>query len=516
MRRKSQIAIVVSIGIIGIRLIAIDQPFIGDWSWRQGDVAAIARNYFQGGFHFGRPQIDWAGDQPGYVGTEFPVLPFAAALCYKIVGVHEWVGRVQAVIFFAISLPFFFLLVREILGAVGAIWALIFYGLAPVSVMTSRCFIPDMPSLALSIIGLYFFACWLKSEPEPRATSLPFILAAVAISLSILIKLPSAIIGAPLACLAFQRFRSYAPASSAEVIPGYRLPHSGGLQIFQRFPLWLFAAITLVPAAIWYWHAYQISRSFYPYHFFGAGGVKIMPITWYWKIAKEIPMLTLTPICFGLGAIGLVTARNSQQQRSGAQPFYWWLAAMILFVIVVGYGNRHPWYRLPLVPIAAVFAGAGCAFIAQRISSFAVRVVGSIVVVAALAFFSFILLRNLYEPATAPLWEAGLTLKQITPANALIAAADNGDPTIFYYGERKGWHFLEKDGIYYGDPADTESAISNLRELREKGANYLVFSSNTMWFLDLYPEFREYVHANSALIAATSQFQIYRLDPISK
>src|SRR5438045_4642740 len=145
MRRTSHLAIMMSIFALAVRLILIDQPFTDTWSWRQSDVAAIARNYFQGGFRFAHPQIDWAGDQPGYVGTEFPVLPFAAALCYKIVGVHEWVGRVQAVVFFAISLPFFFLLAREILGALGAIWALIFYGLAPVSVMTSRCFIPDMP-----------------------------------------------------------------------------------------------------------------------------------------------------------------------------------------------------------------------------------------------------------------------------------------------------------------------------------------------------------------------------------
>jgi hypothetical protein len=98
----------------------------------------------------------------------------------------------------------------------------------------------------------------------------------------------------------------------------------------------------------------------------------------------------------------------------------------------------------------------------------------------------------------------------------LIAAADNGDPTVLYYGERKGWHFLEKDGIYYGDPDGSEPAIANLQELREKGASYVVFTSNTAWWLDLYPEFREYVHANSALIAATSRFRIYRLNPISK
>ena len=36
------------------------------------------------------------------------------------------------------------------------------------------------------------------------------------------------------------------------------------------------------------------------------------------------------------------------------------------------------------------------------------------------------------------------------------------------------------------------------------------------WWLDLYPEFRQHLHANSALIEATSEYQIYRLNPILK
>src|SRR5437773_12116211 len=115
MTRATRLAILMSILAVAVRLIGINQPYIDDWSWRQGDVAVIARNYFEGGFHFTRPQIDWAGDQPGYVGTEFPVLPFLAALCYNIFGVHEWVARVQASILFALSLPFFLLFVRNVL-----------------------------------------------------------------------------------------------------------------------------------------------------------------------------------------------------------------------------------------------------------------------------------------------------------------------------------------------------------------------------------------------------------------
>ena len=67
-----------------VRVIAITQPFIDNWSWRESDVAAIARNFLENGFRFAYPQIDWAGNAPGYVGTEFPLLPFVVALIIQI------------------------------------------------------------------------------------------------------------------------------------------------------------------------------------------------------------------------------------------------------------------------------------------------------------------------------------------------------------------------------------------------------------------------------------------------
>src|SRR5438132_7731481 len=107
MTRTAKLAITLSIFAVTARLILIDQPYIDRWSWRQSDVAAIARNFSEGGFHFAYPQIDWAGDAAGYVGTEFPILPFLAAICYKFAGIHEWIGRSESVIFFAISYAVF-------------------------------------------------------------------------------------------------------------------------------------------------------------------------------------------------------------------------------------------------------------------------------------------------------------------------------------------------------------------------------------------------------------------------
>jgi len=106
-----------------------------------------------------------------------------------------------------------------------------------------------------------------------------------------------------------------------------------------------------------------------------------------------------------------------------------------------------------------------------------------------------------------------LELKRTTPENSLIIAADNGDPTVFYYAQRKGWHFLEKEGIYDGNPSNSEQVITDIEILRKRGASYLVFTKNTVWWLDYYGAFAQHLDQTAALLVAKPQFKIYRLAP---
>jgi 4-amino-4-deoxy-L-arabinose transferase-like glycosyltransferase len=475
-------AIAIGVIAVAVRFLAINQPFVDQWSWRQSDVAAIARNFYQTGFHVTYPQIDWAGDQPGYVGTEFPILPVIAALCYKVFGIHEWVGRVQSVILFAASLPFFFLLVRQTLGATAATWATFFYSFAPLSIMTSRCFMPDIPSLSLSIAGLYLFLHWTEEE---RFAFL--IAAALATSLAILIKLPTGLIGVPIACLALRRY---------------------GVAAIRLWPLWMFAAIALLPSLAWYWHAHRVAEQFYPHHFFGAGGIQFESFGWYWKIAKRTTLYGLTPILLALALAGVWTTRSDAKAR----VFHWWLGAILFFIVVAGYGNRHPWYQLPLVPVAAALAGGACARLATRLSNrpWLPRMASAVVIVL-FGALSYISARQFYHEDAADLRTLGLELKRTTETGSLIIAANYGDPTVFYYAERKGWHFLETGGIYNGHPNTSADAISDLEELRSRGATHIVFYSGTRWWLDYYTEFTQHLEKTATLLKATPQFRIYAL-----
>ena len=189
---------------------------------------------------------------------------------------------------------------------------------------------------------------------------------------------------------------------------------------------------------------------------------------------------------------------------------------MVLFVIVLGYGNRHLWYQLPLVPIFAAFAGAACAFVSSKISSRVLSVTLSILLVTSFATLAFWCVQPLYQSSVAQLRDAGLALKEATRRDALIVAADMGDPTIFYYSERKGWHFPESDGIYNGTPDDSDQAIKNLDRLRRSGATHFAFTKNTFWWIQSYPEFVGYLSKHATLIERTPEFRIYRLNTAAR
>jgi hypothetical protein len=175
---------------------------------------------------------------------------------------------------------------------------------------------------------------------------------------------------------------------------------------------------------------------------FGAGGIRFMNLAWYWHILRLTFTTSLTPVLCIATIVGLFRwARTS--------AFHWWLAAVIISTVVIGYGNRHEWYRLPLVVIAAVFAGGA---LRSKLSASVPR---SFFVISVVLFFltsAAIQTRRYLRPTAEPLCRLARELHERTPPAALIIAADDGDPVVFYYAHRKGWHLLERDGIYNGNP----------------------------------------------------------------
>ena len=171
-RRIPSREIVVLAGLLvlalAVRLIKISQPYVDEWSFKQGTIAMIAENFYRNGFNIFYPQINWAGNAAGYIGTEFPLVPFLASLLYIPFGVQEWIGRSVSVTFSVLALPFFYFLVKKVSNERSAAFAGVIYAVAPLSIFASRSFISDMTSLGFSIAALYLFSEWLDRSNDRR------------------------------------------------------------------------------------------------------------------------------------------------------------------------------------------------------------------------------------------------------------------------------------------------------------------------------------------------------------
>lgn len=348
---------------------------------------------------------------------------------------------------------------------------------------------PDMAMLSLSLMALYLFAEWL--ERRPQATL--FMALSLATCLALLVKLTSILIGIPMLYMAWEKY---------------------GAGCVRRRELWAFAAFTLAGPLAWYAHAYSISVSHAPYHFFGSGGITIESLDWYVGILHRTVTTGLTPLIVAAMLVGIIVQPRVQFGR----VFHWWLLASMMFVVVVGQGNRHPWYQLPMAPVAAALAGVGYDFTGRRLMALTrsktLLTVSSCVFFAALAYLSYIYVTPLYAHQRPWLWSVGRELNRITPPEALVIIADDGDPRAIYYSQRKGWHFLQ-DGLLKGNPHDTQEAIMVLENLRGEGASYLAFTQNTFWWFSYYEGFREYLDGRYRRVRETNEYVIFDLTPPS-
>ena len=71
--------------------------------------------------------------------------------------------------------------------------------------------------------------------------------------------------------------------------------------------------------------------------------------------------------------------------------------------------------------------------------------------------------------------------------------------------------FLERDGQYWGPPADDAAAIAELERLRQAGANLLVFVWPCFWWLEHYAAFDRYLGERFCCAFESEQVLVFDL-----
>ena len=77
----------------------LDLPMAEAHRWREITNADIARNFAERSMNIFYPQVNWGGAHEPYVGMEFPLMHWIAALFYLIFGEHAIIGRLISMAF---------------------------------------------------------------------------------------------------------------------------------------------------------------------------------------------------------------------------------------------------------------------------------------------------------------------------------------------------------------------------------------------------------------------------------
>ena len=424
--RRYGIRIVLLIALL-VRLYHLTFPVAGFQAWRQADTAAVARNFYEGGFHLLYPQIDWGGTTSGYVEMEFPIYSFVVALLYKIFFPSDMWGRLLSVVCSLFTIYGLYLLTKKTLGDSVALWAAGIYAILPLNIFYTRAFMPESAMLMCSAWGIYHFSEWLDTRRMAN-----WFLSLLFISLAALLKIPALYLGLPLFFLGWSVFQK---------------------RLFLQWRIWLFVAVVFAAVGLWYYHSYQLYKSTgltFGIWFFGENKWGMMgplgTLKWYNDILfKSIAERHLTYAGFIPFVIGLFIRRTSVRERL----FDWWLIALVVYFFIVTTGNQiHEYYQLPFVLPAVVY-------IAKAFDKYLVlpaigkhwrqrKVLTTVIVLClcGIPILSFLRVDNFMkgERLDGSLFQLAGSVQSATKRDDLVIAVDNGDPVVLYRVDRKGWH----------------------------------------------------------------------------
>jgi hypothetical protein len=455
------VAAFVLIGLL-LRLKGIHNPLLDHPGWRQGDTGAIARNFAQLNFNIFYPQTEYNGAPPNYVELELQIVPFLAAVGYKLFGVHEVFGRLIAIAFGLGTIAVVGFFARWLFAsAVAGVAAMAIYTIVPGAIYYSRTFQPDGAMVFFLVAALYAWSRWIVDDDG--RTWRGGLLACVLLALAFLAKQVSLLALIPAAALIL---------CHRELVEGQ--PQSRPWwRSFDKLRMTGVLAASLIPLALyspfvashaeWHW-ASGIMRLHIIPSFIGAftsfHGFERKAI----DFVKALRMLATTML--GPAGALLLVAGFCIRLRSKADAILWgWLAGGLLYTYVVVTVERVDYYLYPLLPLGALVGGNLIARALERFGTTANARTGAVAGLAVLWLVALYVDRREIAPYYA--WSQNVYVRSLALDKALAPGAliviGHYDPSLMYYIQRKGW----MEDPYLWTPFDEQSAI-------RKGSRYFI------------------------------------------
>jgi SAM-dependent methyltransferase len=102
-------------------------------------------------------------------------------------------------------------------------------------------------------------------------------------------------------------------------------------------------------------------------------------------------------------------------------------------------------------------------------------------------------------------------LERVIPDNASFVLVDHAVLHDVAFGDRVAIPFLERDGEYWGMPADGAAAIAEVERQRARGARFIAFYSVGFWCLDRFQDFAAYLRSRFPVVVENERVIVFSL-----
>ena len=457
-----------------------------DWmGWRQADTQAIARNLAFEEFNPLKPRIDWRGDGPGYVETEFQLYPTLIALAMKATGESLWPGQLISLVAEALAVAILFAGLARRFGSPPAYAALLATLSGQGVVVSGTSIQPDPLAFLAFAIGFFAFVAWLESPTRGR-----LITWVAATAIAGLIKPTTLELGIVQGVLVLLAHR-----------PALRRPS-----------LWIGWAVVLMVVTAFLVYA----RSLYIEYgnTFGvlSGGDSKLPTIAALVQPRTWIDLARFMVIWGVGVPGVLAALYlALRRRIGAEEVALASGAFVLSLLALRYasGQYGTHYHLPHIVL-------GAWLVARAVSEIRRPDLARAAVVATAVMSVFLYaraVRYVHRLPPEPETVVGRLLGAAATPGTLVAVraraprfdtdwntANNfEDPRVFYLSRTKGWLI-----------ANDEAGSERLAALAGRGARFYAHVNQ----IAHDPALAAWLAANAERIASVPEGDVYRLKPV--
>jgi hypothetical protein len=462
---------------LGVRLVALGRPLVGNFATKNVVYGMIARNLVEGRAELWLPTVDCLrGGERGLHLLEVPVSAYLAGGAWKIFGgsLDVW-GRLVSIGFSLGSILVLFDFVRRRHGATAALGAAAVLAFSPVSVIYGQSFMLEASIVFFAVATIDALDRWLIG----RRTAW-LVVSVVCFGLLVLTKIYMLVLLLPIVVMLAGRMRArtHQQAASKDVAdhegfsPDTQLAEStcppclNACKHASYVGWFVLAALPAVGWVLYVMHSaapegHLADRVFYSLCDSTEAHRPPHPLLWqadfYRQLFDDLAGVMLTPVAFLLPIIG-VTDRQWRRYLP-------WLVAMGLLVAAMPRKfYEMNYYCTILMPPLAILAGLGWARLVGRLrlSRWAVAGFLTLGLVVSMRY------------TIVPVLQIPVEDRAVLPAAQAIAErAAAGEPVVtihgsgidlLYYCDRPGWAI---------EPNDSKLA-ERLTECAAAGAKLLV------------------------------------------